>query len=158
MLNKNFPSESINNYYVSECLLSSTPLINTDSDDDEGSNEMGRDNPPETGNPRASLMDAIRQAGGAGKAGLKNAKSKKSQRKAKKEVEESPADLLGDLSAVLGRRRKALSGRDKSAAGDTPSSGGGGMMDKISAMIPPPPPPGGGGDDSDGDSEEENTW
>ena len=133
--------------------------IITDTDEDERPNDGGEDSPSEAGDARSSLMDAIRKAGGAGKAGLKKGKNKKNERKAKKEETESPADLLGDLSAALGRRRKALSGRDKSSGGDKGSAGDtgeGGMMDKISAMIPPPPPPGGGGD-SDA-SEEDNNW
>ena len=59
-------------------------------------------------------------------------------RKGMKE-EESSGDLFSDLSAALGRRRKAMSGKDKKD--DAPSLGGGSMMDKISAMIPPPPAP-----------------
>lgn len=82
-------------------------------------------------------MDAIRKAGGAGKAGLKIGKNRKQARKAKKEeVKSSPGDLLGDLSAALGRRRKAMSGKEKRE--DTHSTGGGTMMDKVAAMIPPP--------------------
>ena len=101
---------------------------------------------PEGGDARATLMDAIRKAGGADKAGLKSAKERKKERKAKKEeTTDSPGDLLSDLSAALGRRRKALSGKDKKD--EAPSLGGGSMMDKISAMIPPPPPPAEGGGD-----------
>lgn len=101
---------------------------------------------------RANLMEAIRKAGGAGKAGLKNAKHRKMERKAKKEEQatSSPGDLLGDLSAALGRRRKAMSGRDKKE--DIPNTGGGSMMDKVAAMIPAPPPPPGGEGESDNDS------
>lgn len=69
---------------------------------------------------RATLMEAIRKAGGTEKAGLKSAKERKRRRKAKKEEEdEVPAatsgggggDLLGDLHAALSRRRKGISGR-----------------------------------------------
>ena len=132
---------------------------------DDSEEEAYEDDPTTTGGPgvpdssdsRANLMDAIRKAGGASKAGLKKAKDRKQERKAKKEATESPMDLLGDLSAALGRRRKAMSGRDKKE--DVPSTGGGSMMDKISAMIPPPPPPGGGGGgDDSGDSEEGGEW
>ena len=92
-----------------------------------------------------TIMDVCAQIGGASKAGLKNAKSIKHKRKAKKEKEtSSPRDLLGDLSAALGRRRKALSGKDRSARDreekrDEHNLGGGSMMDNISKMIPPPP-------------------
>ena len=66
------------------------------------------------------------------------------ERKAKKqEVSDSGGggDLLGDLSAALGRRRKAMSGKDKerkekSAPKEEHSLGGGSMMDNISRMIP----------------------
>lgn len=84
-------------------------------------------------------------AGGASKAGLKDAKSKKHKRKAKKEEAESssPGDLLGDLSAALGRRRKAMSGKDKPREKEERKEdhnlGGGSMMDNISKMIPAPP-------------------
>ena len=127
------------------------PGPGSDSDDDEETESP----PVEGGDARASLMDAIRKAGGASKAGLKNAKQRKKERKQKKEEAESPGDLLSDLSAALGRRRKAMSGKDKKD--DAPSLGGGSMMDKISAMIPPPPAPGEG--DSDGFAESgEGGW
>ena len=127
------------------------PAPSSDSDDDEETESP----PVEGGDARASLMDAIRKAGGASKAGLKNAKQRKKERKQKKEEAESPGDLLSDLSAALGRRRKAMSGKDKKD--DAPSLGGGSMMDKISAMIPPPPAPGEG--DSDGFAESgEGGW
>ena len=68
---------------------------------------------------RATLMEAIRKAGGTEKAGLKSAKERKRRRKAKKEEDQVPAaggggsggDLLGDLHAALSRRRKGISGR-----------------------------------------------
>jgi len=78
------------------------------------------DNPPPTvDDGRATLMEAIRKAGGTEKAGLKSAKERKRRRKAKKEEEDQvPAatggdggDLLGDLHAALSRRRKGISGR-----------------------------------------------
>ena len=83
--------------------------------------------------------------GGASKAGLKDSDSRKQKRKKKEEVEEaSPGDLLGDLSAALGRRRKAMSGKDKPKERERddrkedPGLGGGSMMDNISRMIPAP--------------------
>ena len=69
----------------------------------------------------------------------------KHKRKAKKETKaaSSPGDLLGDLSAALGRRRKAMSGKDKSREKEERKEehnlGGGSMMDNISKMIPAPP-------------------
>ncbi len=64
------------------------------------------------------------------------------ERKAKKEdITDSGGggDLLGDLSAALGRRRKAMSGKDKENRRDKKeehSLGGGSMLDKMSNMIP----------------------
>ncbi len=114
------------------------PVANSDDEDSEG--DPGGDD------DRANLMAAIRKAGGAQKAGLKDAKKTKHQRKAKKEEEQSEGDLLGDLSAALTRRRKAMSGRDKERVKEEKkeedhSLGGGSMMDNISRMIPPPPAP-----------------
>ena len=88
-------------------------------------------NLPNVDDGRATLMEAIRKAGGTDKAGLKSAKERKRRRKAKKEEEnEVPAatgggggDLLGDLHAALTRRRKGISGRqDKD---DLPNTGKG---------------------------------
>ena len=99
--------------------------------------------------------------GGASKAGLKNSKSMKHKRKAKKEKDSSsPGDLLGDLSAALGRRRKALSGKDRLAKEKEKKDhnlGGGAMMDNISRMIPPPLSAR-GGDTPDRDIEESGAW
>lgn len=97
--------------------------------------------------------------GGASKAGLKNAKERKRERKAKKE-EEAPTggDLLGDLTAALGRRRTAMSGRnkdkdEKKRDKEEHSLGGGSMMDNISRMIPvsTKPQAQASGDEEDGD-------
>lgn len=88
--------------------------------------------------------------GGASKAGLKSAKNRKQERKAKKEgaaeISSGGGDLLGDLSAALGRRRKAMSGKDKDRGDNKKDEkkedhnlGGGSMMDNISRMIPAPP-------------------
>lgn len=127
------------------------------SDEDE---EEGEGGAPEAGDGRANLMAAIRKAGGASKAGLKKGKKSKRKAKAKKEEESSPTDLLGDLSAALGRRRKAMSGRDKAKEASSREDrkeehnlGGGSMMDNISKMIPAPP--GGNLTDSGGEGEEE---
>ena len=79
---------------------------------------------------RATLMEAIRKAGGTEKAGLKSATERKRRRKAKKEEEDAvPAasggdgggDLLGDLHAALTRRRKGISGRQDKE--DLPNTG-----------------------------------
>ena len=106
---------------------------------------------------RGSLLDAIRNAGGAGKAKLKSVKDRKLEaKKAKKEAavsgddgnaggassSDGGGDMLGDLIATLNRRRKGISGSskpsnaDRNADRDEDSSGN--PMDKISAMIPAP--------------------
>lgn len=100
-------------------------------------------------------------SGGASKAGLKDSKHRKHKRKAKKEEaeEESPQDLLTDLSAALGRRRKAMSGKDKPREREEKREehtlGGGSMMDNISKMIPAPPK-GRAEEDGTHDSDEED--
>ena len=93
---------------------------------------------------------------------MKSSKNRKQQRKAKKEgdaeISSGGGDLLGDLSAALGRRRKAMSGKDKDRDSkredkkEDHSLGGGSMMDNISRMIPAPPKAVPGGDDSEEES------
>lgn len=123
-------------------------------------------------NPTGSMLKHLLlsiSVGGASKAGLKDAKAKKHKRKAKKEevMESSPGDLLGDLTAALGRRRKAMSGKDKGKdqqkeeRKEEHNLGGGSMMDNISKMIPAPPGGGGGGGDqsgSEGGDSDEGAW
>ena len=96
--------------------------------------------PPDvpSGDGRADLMAAIRNAGGAGKAKLKNAKERKQRKKEEKEKTSGGGgggDLMGDLFAKLQMRRKGISG---SRGNKSEETGGGSAMDKISAMIPPP--------------------
>ena len=93
---------------------------------------------------RASLMAAIRNAGGSSKAGLKSIKERKmEEKKAKQEVEETSVgngsgantsgggDLMSDLASKLAMRRKGISGANQ-GQGQTGFS----TMDKISMMIP----------------------
>lgn len=82
-----------------------------------------------TPDAHASLMEAIRKAGGLKNARLKSAES------AKAESTLQPGDLMADLHAKLAMRRKGISG-----AKAMDDSNGGNAMDKVSAMIPPPPP------------------
>ena len=103
-----------------------------------------------SGDGRAGLMAAIRNAGGKKGAKLKNAKERKQERK--KEKEEAAAapssgggDLMSDLFSKLTMRRKGISGtkldskeKEKSSSN---SEEGMSTMDKISAMIPPPNKP-----------------
>lgn len=82
---------------------------------------------------RATLMDAIRKAGGSGKAKLRSVEDRKVEAKKKKQEEKAQggSDLMADLHAKLSMRRKGISGANKLPEGSA--------MDKISAMIPPPP-------------------
>lgn len=79
----------------------------------------------------ASLMEAIRKAGGSKKAKLKQAAEPKN-------LSVVPGgDLMADLHAKLSLRRKGISGaknQDNLSGLDTGSA-----MNKVSAMIPPPP-------------------
>jgi WAS family protein 1 len=78
---------------------------------------------------RASLMEAIRKAGGT--KNLKSTATPKSD--AAKPV--SGGDLMADLHAKLSMRRKGISGTKKQESMDASTA-----MEKISAMIPPPVP------------------
>lgn len=135
------------------------PTVVEQEDEDSSDEETGGDlgGGGGEGDGRSSLMEAIRNAGGASKAGLKNSKGRKKQRKAKKEeISESGggSDLLGDLSAALGRRRKAMSGKDKEDRKEKKeehSLGGGSMLDKMSRMIPTLSEEGAKNDSDDGD-------
>ncbi|XP_059470980.1 WASH complex subunit 1-like [Neocloeon triangulifer] len=85
------------------------------------------------GDMRASLMAAIRQAGGKMK--LKSASEKKMENKKKKQEQKEKVvsgDLMADLHAKLKLRRTGISGRNQ-------VDGGGSLLEKVSAMIPPPP-------------------
>ncbi|XP_022915141.2 WASH complex subunit 1 [Onthophagus taurus] len=78
----------------------------------------------------ATLMDAIRKAGGMKK--LKATEPRKNEDEVKKKP--SGGDLMADLHSKLLMRRKGISGAEK-ANGIEPGS----AMDRISAMLPPPP-------------------
>ena len=139
------------------------------SSNDEGEGGASGESPPEgapeeaSGNDRADLMAAIRNAGGT--KALNKGKDRKQERKAKKEEEAEKAqqgggDLLSDLSAVLGRRRKAISGGRDSKKDDSHNLGGPSIMDNMSKLIPPPPAPKPAkkkDDDGDDDSGDEDT-
>ncbi|XP_044257228.1 WASH complex subunit 1 [Tribolium madens] len=77
---------------------------------------------------RASLMEAIRKAGGA-----KNLKSTSTERSHTTAKPVSGGDLMADLHAKLSMRRKGISGTKKQETVDASSA-----LEKISAMIPPP--------------------
>ena len=122
-----------------------SPAAQPSNNDGEDDTAPPKGVPEEAGgNDRADLMAAIRNAGGT--KALKE-KDRKQERKARKEKEAEKAqqgggDLLSDLSAVLGRRRKAISGgRGDSKKDDSHNLGGPSIMDNMSKLIPPPPAP-----------------
>lgn len=100
--------------------------------------------PVNTLDAHASLMEAIRKAGGSKSAHLKSTEA------AKAESTPPPGDLMADLHAKLAMRRKGISG-----AKALDGSGGGNAMDKVSAMIPPPPS---GNDISSSTNTEDDDW
>nr|CAD7579315.1 unnamed protein product [Timema californicum] len=102
---------------------------------------------------RASLMEAIRKAGGTGLAKLRSAKEIKIEAKKKKQEEKAvggaeAGNLLADLHSKLALRRKGISGVNK------PEISVGGVMDRVSAMIPPPPAP----HQSSSNTEDDDDW
>ena len=124
-----------------------------EDDEDEGESTL-----PDVSNPRADLMQAIREAGGTKAAGLKKATERKMEKKKKKEEEETMAasgggDLMSALKSALNRRRKGISGKQGKEGADGTEShdvGGGSMMNKISHMIPPPQPGSDSGSEGEG--------
>lgn len=87
---------------------------------------------------RASLMDAIRNAGGKMK--LRSAAERKKESKKKKQEESTKGggDLMSDLAEQLRMRRKGISGGD-ARGGSHSAKGSKNILDKISDIIPPPP-------------------
>ncbi|KAK4871477.1 hypothetical protein RN001_015601 [Aquatica leii] len=79
-------------------------------------------------NAHASLMEAIRKAGGSKNAKLKSTEPKKAA--------PPSSDLMADLHAKLSLRRKGISGSKNQ---DNLNFDAGSAMNKISAMIPAPP-------------------
>lgn len=117
---------------------------------------------PASTDARSSLLDAIRQAGGAGKAKLKSSKERKIEKK--KAEEAAPAsgggDLMSDLFKRLAARRSGISGAKKSDEGTSSipkppvPKASESTMDKISSMIPPPPIPAPKDNDDDDDDDD----
>ncbi|CAH0562139.1 unnamed protein product [Brassicogethes aeneus] len=102
---------------------------------------------------RASLMEAIRNAGGSKKAKLKTI----NEDAAPTSTTKAPSgDLMADLHAKLSMRRKGISGSKKAEN----EGGGSGLLDgntalgKISAMIPPPSK----NDVTDSNNTEDEDW
>lgn len=84
---------------------------------------------------RASLMDAIRNAGGAGKAKLRSAAERKKESKKKKQEQstniDSGGDLMSDLADKLRLRRKGMTG-DRSGKESK------NILEKMAVKIPLP--------------------
>ncbi|XP_076260274.1 WASH complex subunit 1-like [Rhynchophorus ferrugineus] len=83
--------------------------------------------------PRANLMEAIRNAGGSQKANLRKTSTETSKLATKTS---SPGDLMADLHSKLMMRRKGISGArkvDEVVSADS-------TLARISSMIPPPVP------------------
>lgn len=84
---------------------------------------------------RASLLDAIRKAGGKPKNTSGGAsKELKIERKLEKKKEVVSADLMTDLANKLKARRTGISGANEKSSAV-------GAMDRVATMIPPPPKP-----------------
>lgn len=95
---------------------------------------------------RASLLDAIRKAGGKPKKGSGGAsKELKIERKMEKKKEVVSTDLMADLANKLKARRTGISGAEERKP---PSA-----MDRVASMIPPPPKP-----TAVTDQEEDSDW
>ena len=118
--------------------------------------------PVSVDNSRASLLDAIRNAGGKPKPKtIKDKKmDKKLQMKENKELGNSKpssgGDLMSDLMSRLALRRDGISGNQKTPKQSArPSKQPSDMsaMERISAMIPPPIP-----DSGDDASDPEDDW
>jgi len=105
--------------------------------------------PPPTLSPindsRASLMDAIRKAGGS-----KNLK-KTSQESSGSTKQPSSGDLMADLHSKLMMRRKGISGSKTSQTALTPDS----TLAMLSSIIPPPTK---SSDVGSGESTDDEAW
>lgn len=105
--------------------------------------------PPPTLSPindsRASLMDAIRKAGGS-----KNLK-KTTQESSGSTKQPSSGDLMADLHSKLMMRRKGISGSKTSQTALTPDS----TLAMLSSIIPPPTK---SSDVGSGESTEDEAW
>ncbi|XP_044740881.1 WASH complex subunit 1-like [Chrysoperla carnea] len=111
--------------------------------------------PPVANEMRASLMEAIRAAGGAKKLKPRSTTSKPPPEK--KSAPPSTGNLMDDLHAKLSMRRKGISG-SKNVNNDV---GSGNPMNtalnRLSAMIPPPPKVSGDAPDTS-NTENEDDW
>ncbi|CAH2106679.1 unnamed protein product [Euphydryas editha] len=83
--------------------------------------------PVATGDAHASLMAAIRQAGGVGRAKLKPAAESTPAKGANQSI---GGDLMADLHAKLSMRRRGISGAER--------SGGGSVLHTLASVIPEP--------------------
>lgn len=86
---------------------------------------------------RASLMDAIRNAGSKVKLRSVAERKKESKKKKQEESTKGGGDLMSDLAEQLRMRRKGISGGD--ARGSGSGKGSKSILDKMADIIPPPP-------------------
>nr|WAW84867.1 WASH [Halisarca dujardinii] len=128
----------------------------SDDDDDDRVSTL-----PVVDDPRASLMEAIRAAGGTG---LNKANKRKMKKKKEKEAEETVAtggevNLMSDLAKALVRRRKGISGKQDREEKSEPQHdlGGSSMMNNISSLIPVTAPGSDSGTNSDANVDWEDT-
>ncbi|KAF2884009.1 hypothetical protein ILUMI_22127 [Ignelater luminosus] len=132
------PRENINDS-TAEQQISKSPSVQFESHinlkpvEEQNSHEVDKSSKPPVivTDAHASLMEAIRKAGGS-----KNAKLKTTEPKTNKPAPPS-GDLMADLHLKLSLRRKGISGtkaQDNQSGFDAGSA-----MNKVSAMIPPPP-------------------
>ncbi|CAK1546987.1 unnamed protein product [Leptosia nina] len=85
--------------------------------------------PSPGGDAHASLMAAIRQAGGVGRAKLKTAASPTTDKVSKPAI---GGDLMADLHAKLSMRRRGISGTER------PATSGGTVLHTLASIIPEP--------------------
>lgn len=81
------------------------------------------------GDVHATLMEAIRKAGGKEKAHLRQVDSSETLQPSSSSTNENEVMFIDDLYAALARRRKGISGQKDSDKNVS-------MMDRVSAMIP----------------------
>lgn len=91
---------------------------------------------------RASLLDAIRKAGGKPKKGAVSVKDLKIEKKKSKQKEVVTGDLMADLAKTLTARRVGISGTNTTPIPEKPrDTNPGSALDRVASMIPPPPKP-----------------
>ena len=101
---------------------------------------------------RASLLDAIRQAGGRPKKGPVSMKDLKIEKKKNKQKEVVTGDLMADLAKTLTSRRVGISGANRNLH-EKPKEPGS-ALERMASMIPAPPKP----TTSESPEDEDSDW